>query len=271
MDSCKEQRMKPRDGEEERTSRLAQCKDALSFIGQAAAETLWPARCSLCNMPGSSLCERCLVHLPYLDVLFACPRCGAPYGVHLCTECNSFTLEEKGLKRIPLDSCASALVFGPEALRIVITYKDRGERDLACSMGKMMARAANPAWIGESVAVGIPTRPTALKRRGFNASELLARTTAEALGIPYWDALRASDVRDQRALSARQRLQNMAGSMSLKETARADIARMRLSGLPSVVLIDDVMTTGATMYAGAAVLRHAGIPHVYGLTFARVV
>lgn len=271
MNSRKEQRMKPCNGEEERAPWLAQCKDALSFIGQSAAETLWPARCSLCDMPGSSLCERCRVQLPYLDALFACPRCGAPFGVHLCTECNSFTLEEKGLKRIPLDGCASALVFGPEALRIVITYKDRGERDIACSMGRMMARAANPAWTGESVAVGIPTRPTALKRRGFNASELLARTTAEALGIPYWDALQASDVRDQRALSARQRLQNMAGSMRLKETARADIARMRLGGLPSVVLIDDVMTTGATMYAGAAVLRRAGIPHVYGLTFARVV
>lgn len=231
-----------------------------AFLAEAGAETLWPTRCVICDMPGALVCTECALRLPYLDALYACPTCGAAYGIQECTECNSFTLHWKGLVRLPVDGCASACMLSAESRRIATAFKDRGEMRLAHFMAYLMAACIPPAWLEANPAiVPIPSRKAAVRQRGFDHMHLLARELQSITELPLEEALRARPTRDQRALDARQRLLNMQGSIEVKRTPTPRCA----------LLIDDVYTTGATLFAAADALRGAGTETVYALTFIR--
>ena len=70
---------------------------------EAAAETLWPTRCAICDRPGNVLCARCARLLPYVDWWRACRRCGSPFGYVQCDACSSVTLARIGRKRLPYE------------------------------------------------------------------------------------------------------------------------------------------------------------------------
>ena len=108
------------------------------------AETVWPTRCVICERLGSVLCERCRRALPYIDQWMACPRCGAPYGMRQCTECNRLSLRDTGFDDLPFEAGVSAAVFSSAVARIVRTHKDGGERRLARDMAYAMACAIPP-------------------------------------------------------------------------------------------------------------------------------
>lgn len=239
----------------------AVAKRNLCALGDIALETMWPTRCAVCDAQGVLLCERCLRALPFIDTCRACPRCGAAGGIVQCTECNGFSLA--GFDgELPLTAAASALVCTEETKRIVTTYKDRGERRLAEPMAQIMALYLPPAWLKRSPAVTfIPASRKALARRGFDHNETLAATLARMLDLPLAAPLERPHARDQRELGKRDRLSNMRIAFTLR--AEADLPR-------SVVLVDDIITTGATLYSAAGVLREGGVEEVYGLSFARV-
>ena len=153
---------------------------------EAIAETLWPTRCAVCDVPGAVLCESCKIRLPYLDWWRACPRCGAPLGRAQCTECNATVLAPlESARRPPFASCASSIAFDDAGARIVRAYKDQGERRLAVEMADLMARVIHPAWRAEQpVLVGVPATARAVRRRGFDHVELLARELSAATGMP---------------------------------------------------------------------------------------
>ena len=237
-----------------------------AFILRAVCETLWPTRCAVCDEQGLVLCERCRRTLPYIDFWRTCPRCGAPFGSVLCTECNPVMLGSLGRAELPYLSCASALAYETAAARIVTAYKDRGEQRLAETMAELMAFAVAPEWIAPygdepAVATFVPATGAALRRRGFDHAELLAAKTAERLGIPVRPLLARPDSKDQRALGRRERARNMAG---------------RFSSLPNaqprggVLLFDDVCTTGTTLAAACDALIALGCAEIRCLTFARV-
>lgn len=227
---------------------------------EALAETLWPTRCAVCDEPGEVLCDACLRALPYLDWWRACPRCGAPFGRVQCSECNPVTLSRAGRDVVPFDGCASAVTFGEDAARIVRTYKDQGERRLAEPMARLMARARPPAWEPDAVAF-VPASSAARRHRGFDHAELLARGVAQRLDLPCVSPLARPRTRDQRSLSRRARMDNTAG---------------RFEALPGatvperILLVDDVCTTGATLFDATDALRRAGAARVWCLAFARV-
>ena len=227
---------------------------------EALAETLWPTRCAVCDAPGEVLCDACRSALPYLDWWRACPVCGAPFGRVQCSECNPVVLGRAGRDGVPYDGCASAVTFGEAPARIVRTYKDQGERRLAEPLACLMARAHPPSWRPEAVAF-VPATSAARRRRGFDHAELLARGLAQQLNLPVAAPLARPRTRDQRALSRRARLENTAG---------------RFEALPGatvpgrLLLVDDVCTTGATLFDATDALRRAGAAHGWCLTFARV-
>lgn len=224
------------------------------------AETLWPTRCARCDIFGNVLCNRCRKELPYLDWWRACPRCGAPFGRIQCSECNPVMLARLDRERLPYDACASATVFGDDVARIVRTYKDGGERRLATPLSAIMADVVDPSW-RPSATVHIPSSPGALRRRGFDHGELLTASLARCLGLPHIAALSRPRSRDQRSLSRHARLANMRGSFDiLSDVTMPD----------RILLVDDVYTTGATLFDATDALRQAGANHVYCITFARV-
>lgn len=229
-------------------------------VTEALTETLWPTRCAVCDTPGDVLCFRCLRNLTYVDWWRTCPRCGAPFGHTQCTECNPVALARSGRTELPYDGGASAVVFDEKTSRIVRAYKDQGERRLANRMAPIMARACPPTWNLSTLAF-VPASTAARRQRGFDHTELLARKTADLLDLPIANVFARPRTRDQRTLTRQARWINTTGRFEVLPGAT----------IPShVLLLDDVYTTGATLFDASDALRRAGAKHIWFLTFARV-
>ena len=234
---------------------------ASALAAEALAETLWPTRCAICDLPGHLLCPRCCLTLPYLDHLLACPLCGAAYGRSCCTECNRLVLDHRELDVFPLDGCASSTMLSDETRQIVTTYKDRGERRLAGELAHLMADCLPWDWTHAPLSlIPIPAQRRAVRKRGFDHMALIGRELERCTGIPYQPVLTVRQRRDQRTLDARDRMKNMAESFTVPS---------HIIPTERVILVDDVMTTGATLFAAAEELRRKGVREVFALTFVR--
>lgn len=232
----------------------------LNLAAQAAAETLWPTRCALCDMPSKVLCDRCASRLAFLDWWRACRRCGSPFGYVQCDVCNPIALGRIGRDCLPYAACASAVEFDEDTGRIVRVFKDQGEQRLASVIASFMVRVLPPGWQFEAVTF-VPATLSAYRYRGFDHAELIARELSIAIDVPCVSTLSRPRTRDQRKLSARKRIANLSGSFRVQ----------RQTSVPtSVLLVDDVYTTGATLCAASDALIAAGVREVRCLTFARV-
>lgn len=254
---------------------IAACKEAL-------AETLWPTRCVGCDAPGSLLCEECAQKLPLIDANIACERCGAPYGSFVCSECMPpGSVDREGQPcgaEFAFARARAACSYEGVAKQLVTAYKDGGEQRLAALLAYYIYRAVDgtlpsaeageeaprPAsWLGELDAlVCVPPRPGAVRARGFDHMELVVQELSRLCKLPLLHPLRtAGKVADQRLLGRQQRQDNRANSF---ETAGSEPLPPRL------LLVDDVLTTGATCSAAAAALQNAGAREVSVAVFARV-
>lgn len=239
---------------------VATFDDIARFAAEVVAETLWPTRCAICDVPGAVLCDRCAATLPVLDWWRACPRCGSAFGKLQCDLCNPVSLARIGRERLPFAGCASATIFDEGTTgQLVRVYKDQGERRLAAELADRMARAVAPAWRPDAVTF-VPATKAAVRHRGFDHAELVACEVAGRIGIPCTPALDRPRTRDQRTLTGRERIANLGGRFHA--TGSAEGARL--------LLVDDVFTTGSTLCAAADALVDAGAAAVFGLTFARV-
>lgn len=233
---------------------------ALHAAADVAAETLWPTRCAVCDAPGALICEACRSKLLVIDACMACPVCGAPYGRVQCTECTPLMLKSACRSAIPFDGMAHAMVADDAVRRIVSAYKDRGERRLAATIAALCAPRIAPSW-RTSVVAYLPDAPRARRRRGFDHGQELARAVAQAAGLPCAGLFMPPRTANQRALTRAQRFANMAAAIRLAPDA--PVPR-------SVIVFDDICTTGSTLYAAADALRAAGCEAVFALTFGRV-
>lgn len=135
-----------------------------------------------------------------------------------------------------------------------------------------MANVLPPSWQAEAVLVPIPARTNAVRKRGFDHISLIGAELSRITGMPLTPLLRAKPRRDQRDLDARQRLANMAGSFDLEPNGPSpygNALKARLGIMPRIVLIDDVFTTGATLFTAGNTLRAAGAKEIYAVTFIR--
>ena len=236
-------------------------KAVIEFMGEAIAETLWPTRCALCDCPGDVLCEHCLRQLPFLDQWRACKRCGAPYGLVQCTECNPVKLAHLERDTLPFAWCASATMFDHSSTgRLVRVYKDQGEQRLAEIMARLMVQALTPSWSFEAVSF-VPATLAAYRHRGYDHAQLLAQHIACLVGLPVIPLLARPTTSDQRALGRSQRVANLQGRFCALDAVQAP---------QRLLLVDDVFTTGATLCAATDALLSCGVKTVGCLTFARV-
>lgn len=238
----------------------AEARGALLAI---VGELLSPTRCASCERPGELVCGECLRKMTRIDPAHACPLCGAPFGELVCTECRD--------EATAVDRCLAAAVFEGPPARIVRAYKDGGERRLAVEIARLMIAAARDAersapdryagLLSDADALAfVPVTAEAYRRRGFDHMEAVAREASRACGAPVVDALLKHGSADQREFSREERL---ASSLDVYEVVE-DVRGARL------LLLDDVITTGATVGAAAAALKRAGARRVDALAFARV-
>lgn len=177
----------------------------------------------------------------------ACAGCDTG-GTLLCGRCRG-ELRGEVLRRVTPGGVevVAALPYAGVPARCIRRLKEDGETHLARPLGTALAAALDDAARSPAGVrfVPMPTSPSAFRRRGYRVPELLTRRA----GIPPARILRtAKAIADQRGLGVSARAQNVAGSM---------YARGRGDDTP-VVIIDDVITTGATIDEGARALRAAG-------------
>lgn len=242
---------------------FARARAAGAALAHGAAELLSPTRCAGCERAGELVCPRCIERLELIDPSLSCTGCGAPFGSMLCTECRGVAGE--------VDRCLAAAVFSDPLPRIIRAYKDAGERRLAAPIAEMLydaalhAEAAAPARYGgiltrADAVTFVPVTGRAFARRGFDHMEEVARALCELSGLRLVDALAKHGAADQRRLGRSSRLERSRGAYEVV----ADVAGLRL------LLVDDVITTGATINASAAALRRAGATAIDALALARV-
>jgi predicted amidophosphoribosyltransferase len=193
-------------------------------------------------------------------VLFAttCPGCGAS-GVAPCRRCAAALRPAPALPRpAGVDGCAAVVAYEGVARGVVGGVKYRNARAVVRPLARAMAAAARP-WAAEvDVVTWAPTTAARRRRRGFDHAELLARAVARALGRPCRPLLQR---RDAVAQTGRSRLERHVGpSMAVRPGVAVP---------PRVLLVDDVVTTGATVSAAAAALRGAGAARVWIVAGAR--
>jgi ComF family protein len=214
---------------------------------------LWPPRCGGCDALGQLYCAGCRGALQRLEPPL-CPRCG-------------IELEHAGScgcrRRLrSLSSLRSAAVYGGPLERLLQRFKYEGRRSLAQPLGHLLAESLILDGVVADAVTCVPLHPRRRRRRGYNQAELLAREVARLTHLPFLDGLvRELDTPPQVGLDRRRRLENVREAFAWQAQ---DLGRC------SVLLIDDVATTGATLDACAAALKRARSGPVAGLTVARV-
>ena len=182
-----------------------------------------------------------------------CGRCGAPtlWPVERCRECAG--------RRIAFRRARAAVVYSGAARQVVAAWKEHGLRRAARLAAELVVEHVDaPA---ADVITYIPADPARLLVRGHHPAEQLARQLAGRWRLPAAALL----VRTGAAPSVRQTGLPRADRLRNARGAFVSVAAIP----PSVVLVDDVYTTGATVSAAATALRHAGARHVDVVTFAR--
>jgi ComF family protein len=213
------------------------------------------------------VCAECLAAPAPLEASFFCSCCHTPF-------LNDYPLDEHGVCavcRSGLRGFDTAVCFGfyEGTLRSLIhLFKYSGMKPLARPLARFLERALALRGDGEhaqrfDAVVAVPLHWRKKWARGFNQAELLARLVAKRRGLPLLEALRRrrpTEVQAGLAMAGRRR--NVTGAFAAR--ARADVKGKR------ILLVDDVMTTGATATACASVLKRAGAASVSLATLARV-
>lgn len=233
---------------------------------------VYPPNCQLClvepaDAAAGYVCVRCwsspggirFVRPPF------CRRCGLPFAGEITAE---FTCSNCEGVRLHFDSARSAVTAGGIVVRTVIhRFKYNRALWFAPFLTDLLHRELTP-WLRENrvdALVPIPLHPVRLRERGYNQSSLLARALSKQTGIPVLDGLirRIKLTQTQTTLSRDQRALNMRRAFFVDEQRAHKLTDKR------VVLIDDVLTTGATANACARELRRAGAGRVDVWTVAR--
>lgn len=221
---------------------------------------LVPSRCGVCAVPrvdlgGGGVCRACWASLPVLDAASTCPLCALPAGGGLpCASC-----------RLAPPAVARTAAFGLYAggLRSLHhTFKFAGWDLLAAPLGARLAALARTTGLAEEAdaLVPVPSTRRRNRERGYDPAVLLADEAGRRLDTPRRALLsRTRETPPQSSLSAAGRRANVEGAFAASRGARGGV----------LVLVDDVVTTGATLFAAASALRAEGAREVRALVLAR--
>ena len=244
---------------------LNACRGAWRHAARLALDIALPTLCVACREPvaGEGVCANCWAKLSFIAPPF-CPRLGIPFVYDPGPE----LLSMEAIANPPAYQRARAAVRYDDVARTLVhalKYQDR--TDLAPAMGRWMARAGRELLEDADVLVPVPLHWRRGWSRRYNQSGALARIIERQSGVRVAsEALqRVRPTQQQIGLSRSQRASNVQGAFKVAAERTAEIQGRR------VVLVDDVLTSGATTDACARALLRARAAQVDVLVFARVV
>lgn len=241
-------------------------RHALRAGWQAAIGIVYPPSCIACHAAvgeAQALCASCWAGIGFIERPY-CERLGTPFAVDL----GPGLISPAAIADPPVFSRARAVCRFDGAARDLVHRLKYGDRlELALTLGRMMGQAGRELVAQADLVVPVPLHRTRLWSRRFNQAAALAGVVARQSGLPLAsDGLaRVKRTRQQVGLTRAQRADNLQGAFKV-----ADAMRPRIEGR-HILLIDDVLTTGATVNAAARALLRAGATEIDVLTFARVV
>lgn len=247
---------------------VARLSDVGRRAGRVALDLVFPPSCLACRRAVAAtdaLCPACWGAIRFVERPF-CERLGTPFPLDLGAE---GLLSPDAIANPPVYArarCVCQFDDGP-ARQLVHRLKYGDRLELAKAMGAWMARAGDEILVEADLLVPVPLHRTRLARRRFNQSALLARAISARCGTPVdLDSLgRDKATPSQVGLTRTQRALNVQGAFRV-----APERRLAVEG-KAVVLVDDVLTSGATINAASRALLRGGARRVDVLVFARVV
>ena len=225
-------------------------------------EFVYPPRCGLCGgelgREERVVCAACWRDLDAISAPF-CPLCGISLSrpAPLCPSC--------GIRRHCFSFARSHALFDPGLQKIIHMLKYGRKRSLAEPLAGLMATvmSGDSRFENMDALVPVPLHPIRLRVRGYNQSELLASKLSRITGLPVQAGalIRTVNTNSQAKLNLRQRTINVRKAFRIRACQRVKNRR--------IVLVDDVLTTGATVDACAAALLDAGAAEISVITMAR--
>ena len=230
----------------------------LRQVAFAVSDLFWPRRCYLCAVALAEeptpdcFCPACLTAIT-VDAHAACPRCSSTVGPHTdatagCPRCR----EDK----FPFDAAVRLGPYDGALREAILRAKQPGGEGIAETLGRVWAtaRQAQLEAVGASVLIPVPLHWRRRWGRGFNQAEAVARGVAAVLQVPVtpFAVRRVRATPKQTGTSRAERLRNVTGAFAPVRS----LAKMR------VLLIDDVLTTGATAAAASRAILDAGAAQV---------
>ncbi|HKG73918.1 MAG TPA: ComF family protein [Aestuariivirgaceae bacterium] len=230
-----------------------------------ALDLIMPPLCVSCAarvvLPGN-LCAACWSQLSFIE-----EPCCAMWGEPFAYDAGPGLLSARALARpAPWSRFSAAVIFNDQAAKLVHGLKYHDRMETAALMAKLMWRAGQNLFGGAGVLVPVPLHRFRLWRRRFNQAGVLAHALAQISGLEYRPELlmRHRQTRSQVGLRQKEREANLREAFSVPESLRLAIAGKR------VVLVDDVLTTGSTLWAAAETLLNGGASEVDAAVFALV-
>ncbi len=233
--------------------------------GHALLDLVYPPLCAVCRRPVSeahALCAACWGEIGFLDGP-GCRCCGLPFEIDpgpdtLCAACHA--------EPPAFDSARSVMRYDDASKKPILALKRADRHDLVLAFARWLARSGREMLAEADIIVPVPLHRRRLWQRRYNQAALLAHRLAKLSGKPAETLalIRIRPTPSQGEMpSARARRRNVRGAFKV---ARKEAVKGR-----TVLLIDDVFTTGATISACARALKRAGARKVLVLTLARVV
>ena len=235
--------------------------------GRSVLDLFYPPLCIVCREPVSdpgSLCPDCWRTLHFLDGP-ACAACGLPFefdpgGETLCAAC---------LAHPPaFDRARAILRYDDASRKPVLALKHADRLDLVPAFARWLERMGRELLLQSDLIVPVPLHRLRLWSRRYNQSAELARVLSQLTGVPA-DPFALTRVRPTpsqgKMSSASARRRNVRGAFTVPEDRRSSVTGRR------ILLVDDVLTTGATANACAKALKRAGAEKVFVVALARVV
>lgn len=223
-------------------------------------ELLFPRRCPICDRPvdkmGSDICKKCQPKIRYVESPY-CLKCGKSLKddtKEYCQDCENAThIFDRG----------RALYEYEGVKKAIYRFKYEGRQEYAAFFGRQLAKKLSTEilnWKVDAI-LPVPLHKDRLKKRGYNQASLLAKELGKALKIPVNEEIlyRKKATVPQKQLNVKERQNNLKNAFKIRQN---DVK------LKTVIVVDDIYTTGSTMNAIAQCLKDEGVEKVFFVSLA---